>query len=83
MLSPVRFAQRKFRAGGTQGSMFSLIAATLGAGTLTFPYAIMMNGIAWGTVLVIIGALISYYSGMLLVKCSNYTNKHRYEDYAE
>lgn len=62
--------------------MFSLIAATLGAGTLTFPYAIMMNGIAWGAILVIIGAAISYYSGMLLVKCSNHTNKHRYEDYA-
>lgn len=62
--------------------MFSLVAATLGAGTLTYPYAIMVNGIAWGTILVIAGAAISYYSGMLLVKCSNHTGKHRYEDYA-
>jgi len=32
MLSPVRYTQRKFRAGGTQGSVFSLVAATLGSG---------------------------------------------------
>ena len=32
--------KRKFRAGGTAGSVFSLIAATLGAGTITFPYAV-------------------------------------------
>ena len=82
MLSPVRFTQRKFRAGGTSGSIFSLVAATLGAGTLTFPYAVKENGIAWGTILIIIGALISYYTGMLLVITSNYTQRHRYEDMA-
>jgi len=42
----------------------------------------MMNGIAWGSILVVIGAAISYYSGMLLVKCSQHTGKFRYEDYA-
>lgn len=83
MMSPVRFTQRKFRAGGTSGSVFSLIAATLGAGTLTFPYAVMENGIAWGTILIILGALISYYTGMLLVITSNHTKRHRYEDMAE
>ncbi|CDW80480.1 UNKNOWN [Stylonychia lemnae] len=83
MMSPVRFTQRKFRAGGTSGSIFSLVAATLGAGTLTFPYAIMQNGIAWGSILVVLGAMISYYTGMLLVIVSNHTNRHRYEDHAE
>ena len=65
--------QRKFRAGGTSGSVFSLIAATLGAGTLSFAYAMMMNGIALGTILVLIGAGFSYYTGMLIVKVSNIT----------
>ena len=65
--------KRKFRAGGTSGSIFSLIAATLGAGTLTFSYAMMMNGIALGTVLILIGASFSYYTGMLLVKISDIT----------
>lgn len=82
-MSPVRFTQRKFRAGGASGSVFSLIAATLGAGTLTFPYAIKENGIAWGGILVVLGALISYYTGMLLVITSNHTNRHRYEDMAD
>jgi amino acid permease len=40
MLSPVRYGQRKFRAGGTSGSVFSLVAATLGSGTLSFSYAV-------------------------------------------
>lgn len=60
--------------------MFSLIAATIGAGTLTFPYAIHLNGIAWGTILIVFGAIISYYSGMLLVIASNHTSKSKYED---
>lgn len=58
------------------------MAATLGAGTLTFPYAIKENGIAFGTILVILGALISYYTGMLIVVCGNHTNRNRYEDMA-
>ena len=65
--------KRKFRPGGTSGSVFSLIAATLGAGTLTFAYAMMMNGIALGTILILIGASFSYYTGMLLVKVSTTT----------
>jgi amino acid permease len=60
----------------------SLIAATVGAGTLAFPYAIMQNGIAFGGLLIFLGALISYYSGMLLVEASNYTGRHRYDEMA-
>ena len=40
LLSPTRFVQRKFRAGGTSGSIFCLVAATLGSGTISFAYAI-------------------------------------------
>ena len=82
MLSPVRYGQRKFRAGGTSGSVFSLIAATLGSGTLTFPYAVMMNGYILGPIFIIMGAGISYYTGMLIVKCSEITGRTRYEDIA-
>ena len=82
MLSPVRYGQRKFRAGGTSGSVFSLIAATLGSGTLTFPYAVMMNGYILGPIFIILGACISYYTGMLIVKCSEITGRTRYEDIA-
>ena len=58
------------------------MAATLGAGTLTFPYAIKENGIALGTMLIVFGAVISYYTGMLLVITGKHTNRNRYEDMA-
>ena len=82
MLSPVRYTQRKFRAGGTQGSIFSLVAATLGSGTITFPYAVKMNGIILGPLLIAVGAAISYFSGMLIVSVASITGKDRYEDMA-
>lgn len=75
--------QRKFRAGGTSGSIFSLIAATLGSGTISFAYAIQQNGIILGIMLILLGALISYYTGMLIVKVSNRTQCNRYEDFAQ
>mmetsp|Transcript_33670 Transcript_33670/g.24330 ORF Transcript_33670/g.24330 Transcript_33670/m.24330 type:complete len:261 (+) Transcript_33670:147-929(+) len=83
MLSPVRYTQRKFRAGGTSGSIFSLIAATLGSGTISFSYAIAANGIVLGSILIILGAMVSYYTGMLLVLASNHTGRTRFEDIAQ
>ena len=82
MLSPIRFGQRKFRAGGTSGSVFSLIAATLGSGTISFAYAVMMNGYVLGPLLIAMGAAVSYFTGMLIVKCSEKTGRTRYEDIA-
>jgi len=43
----------------------------------------MMNGIVLGTILIFVGALMSYYTGMLIVKCSVATKVHRYEDFAQ
>jgi amino acid permease len=42
----------------------------------------MKNGYVFGPMLIIIGALISYYTGMLIVRCSEKTNRTRYEDIA-
>ena len=67
MASPGRYIARKFHAGGLKGSIFTLIAATLGAGTLTMPYAVSLNGYVLGPILMALGALVSYYSGMLIV----------------
>ena len=82
-MSPTRYVQRKFRAGGTSGSIFSLIAATLGSGTISFAYAIQQNGIILGIFLIMLGAVISYYTGMLIVKVANKTQCNRYEDFAQ
>jgi len=66
--SPVRFMQRKFRAGGLKGSIFSLVTAILGSGTITLPYLAAKNGIVLTILLIAFGAAISYFAGMLLVK---------------
>ena len=56
-----------FAAGGLNSSSLNLIAATMGAGTVTMPYIISLTGIGLGTILVILGAVISSYSASLLV----------------
>ena len=67
---PAQYVARKFRAGGVKGSIFTLMSAILGAGILTLPYAVYANGLILGPILIIIGALLSYYTGYLLVSMS-------------
>ena len=69
--------------GSLYGSIFGLIAACMGAGTLTMPYIISKTGIILGPILVSIGAFFSYYCGMLVIKCNSITGKLTYEDFAE
>ena len=39
----------------------------MGAGTITMPYIISLTGIGLGAVLIVIGALVSFYTSSLLV----------------
>ena len=64
---PAQFVAKKFRAGGLKGSIFNLMAACLGAGILTLPYTVYANGMILGPLLILIAALLSYYTGYLLV----------------
>ncbi len=52
---------------GVCGSIFTLVQATLGAGIITLPYAVFVNGLILGSVLILGAALLSYYTGTLLV----------------
>jgi amino acid permease len=54
----------------------------MGAGTLTMPYIVSKTGLLLGPVLILAGALLSYYAGMLIIKCSNITGKQSYEEFA-
>lgn len=56
---PISFYKKKFKAGGMNGSIFSLITATLGSGTISLPYLAAVNGIYLAAVLIIFGAVIS------------------------
>ena len=46
------------------------------------PYVMLKNGILVGSLFIVLGAIISYYTGMLLVTASERTNSIRYEDIA-
>lgn len=52
----------------------------MGAGSLSFAYVVMKLGYILGPLLIIMGAIVSYYSGMLIVCASEYTDRTRYED---
>ena len=59
-----------------------MVAATVGSGNITLAYAIMKNGYILGPLIVALGAMLSYYTSMLLVKSADFTGKVRYEDIA-
>ena len=69
--------------GSMSGSVFSLTAACMGAGTLTMPYIVSKTGIYLGPILIWIGALLSYYASLLIIKCSEMTGKRTYEEFAQ
>lgn len=69
--------------GSINASVLNLIAATLGAGTITMPYIICVAGVGLGTLLTILGAGLSHYTGDLLIKCTELTGRQTYEDFAE
>ena len=80
--SPVRYIKKQIRPGGVKSSIFSLIILCLGAGTLSVPYVFYANGIVFGTILLILGAILSMYTGWLVVLCCHKLNASRYEDIA-
>ena len=62
-----------------RGSIFALCAVAIGAGVLSLPLVLKLNGWILGTLLIIIGAVSGYYSMyMILVrsietKCKNFS----------
>jgi amino acid permease len=54
----------------------------VGSGNITLAYSIMKNGYILGCFLITLGAVLSYYTSMLLIKSSDYTKKVRYDEIA-
>lgn len=79
MGSPIRFINRKFYPGSLKGSTCTLLAATVGAGILTLPYAVNLAGYIMGIINFFLGMLVSYYSGLILVKSADKVNVNTYE----
>jgi amino acid permease len=55
--------------GSIRGSIFALCAVAIGAGVLSLPYVLKINGCILGTALIIVGAISGYYSmEMILIR---------------
>jgi len=71
-----------FGEGSVGASVFVLLSATLGAGTLAFPFAFKECGWILASVLMIACGVAAFYSIYLLVLCSILTGKNSYEELA-
>lgn len=80
--SPIRYVDKKFSSGSLKGSIFNLVAGTVGAGILSLPYAINLVGLYLGIAIIMSGMFISLYSCSLLVMCSDETKCSNYESIA-
>ena len=83
MSSPSKYLSHKFRAGGLQGSIFTILASTVGAGILSLPYAVNLSGLYQGIVLFVLGLIVSLYTCQLLVIAAEKTGKLTYESIAQ
>lgn len=81
--SPTTYIQTNFKAGGMTGSVFTILASTVGAGVLSLPYAINLSGLYLGIGLFIFGMIVALYSCQLLVLAAEKTGKLTYESIAE
>lgn len=77
--SPSKYLSHKFRAGGLQGSIFTILASTVGAGILSLPYTVNLSGLYQGIVLFTLGMIVSLYTCQLLVIAAEKTGKLTYE----
>jgi amino acid permease len=73
---------RFFQKGSYFNTTVNFITGTMGFGNITLAYVLMKNGYFLGYLLIMLGGLLSYYTGMLIVKCAHLTGKNRYEDIA-
>ena len=55
-------------AGSMRGSIFSLMSTAVGAGILSLPYVFKSCGILTGTVFLVIGAILAYFTMVWLIK---------------
>jgi sodium-coupled neutral amino acid transporter 2 len=77
--SPGRYINRKFSPGSLKGSVFTILASTIGAGILTLPYAMNLVGLYLGIFVFVLGMWVSLYSCNLLVKCADALKISTYE----
>jgi len=65
-----------------RGSIFALCAVAIGAGVLSLPFVLKMNGCILGTILIIIGAISGYYSMQMILRRSIEKNCKNFSELA-
>lgn len=66
--------------GGLTASIFELLSATLGAGSMALPFCYKESGLFLATALVFVGAISAFYSIHLLAVVSEITGRRSYEE---
>lgn len=51
-------------------------------GTLTLPYICVLNGVFLSIIWILFGAIVSWYTGVLFILCSDKVNSTRFEEIA-
>lgn len=67
-MNPIGRLLSNLKQGSLVGSVLCVLETCLGVGIITLPYLSAQNGIVLAVVLIIFGAVISYFCGMLLVE---------------
>ena len=74
----LRFFRERLQAGSIKGSVFTLMVAIVGAGTLSVPYAVYETGLLLGMFLFFAGAVLAYFTMGLLIHAALITNSRSY-----
>ena len=68
--------------GSLKASTFSLVIISLGAGTVAIPYVFYSCGFIFGSLAILLGGVLSMYTGHLIAYCAEQTGGTCYEEIA-
>ena len=80
------FMRRSFARLGTgslRGSIFSLSAAAIGSGVLTFPHIVKVNGWFFGLVMILMGGASCFLSHYMLIQSARHHSLMSYNEISE
>lgn len=73
------YLENKVQPGSIKGSVFTLLAAIVGAGILALPYAFMQSGLVGAVLLTVICGAFAFYSIHLLIISTGVTGHMSYQ----
>ena len=69
--SPIIMIEKKIQPGSIKGSVFNLLVAIIGAGSLSLPMAMNMGGLGFGVLMILVFGVLAFFSlHMLVISCT-------------